>query len=174
MSTEDYIPPLYQDGNGNWVLLDSDGKKYHVATKDSRLGRAIAARTVSSAVTRVDAKALAIAEQFKNWTLSDGAGEMARELIRLNSIASSIAAWTPVSERLPEKDGEYLCVNDWDGDAKTAVIEVFLLHKGTWYDGYNASFVDSEDIEAYHTTTITHWMPLPSLPGIASATKAST
>jgi len=77
--------------------------------------------------------------------------EQERENIQLKARIAELEAqlrWIPVSERLPEEDGEYLIF--WQcKHGKGIEIDVYSTSLG-WHD------VDSD----LHT----HWMPLPNLP----------
>lgn len=53
--------------------------------------------------------------------------------------------WIPVSERLPEKNGQYLVYSGW--------VRTLLCMYGVW--GCNPDEV-----------TVTHWMPLPKPPEV--------
>ncbi|GKP41032.1 hypothetical protein NUBL515_49470 [Klebsiella pneumoniae] len=66
----------------------------------------------------------------------------------LNSVQSvdSVAdRWIPVSERMPENDGAYLC---WDNRYVTTYAFIF----GAW------------QANQFIAKNITHWMPLPAAP----------
>lgn len=77
--------------------------------------------------------------------------------------------WISIKDRLPDKDGKYLCV--WDGIISSKGIEIFRFAKNLkkidkydfpkakagWYD-YDSDF-------GYMAIKgATHWMPLPELP----------
>ena len=76
--------------------------------------------------------------------------------------------WTPVTERLPEKDGKYLVHKDLWGTSYIAAIRFAKVgenvcaydlkgQKNVWYD------YDSET-GYVRVNTVTHWMPLPEPP----------
>ena len=85
----------------------------------------------------------------------DGIKRIVRELAAaphdtpaLNSVQSvdSVAdRWIPVSERMPENDGAYLC---WDNRYVTTYAFIF----GAW------------QANQFIAKNITHWMPLPAAP----------
>lgn len=85
----------------------------------------------------------------------DGIKRIVRELAAaphdtpaLNSVQSvdSVAdRWIPVSERMPENDGAYLC---WDNRYVTTYAFIF----GAW------------QANQFIAKNITHWMPLPAVP----------
>ncbi|HBX7165631.1 TPA: DUF551 domain-containing protein [Klebsiella pneumoniae] len=85
----------------------------------------------------------------------DGIKRIVRELATaphdtpaLNSVQSvdSVAdRWIPVSERMPENDGAYLC---WDNRYVTTYAFIF----GAW------------QANQFIAKNITHWMPLPAAP----------
>ena len=85
----------------------------------------------------------------------DGIKRIVRELVAaphdtpaLNSVQSvdSVAdRWIPVSERMPENDGAYLC---WDNRYVTTYAFIF----GAW------------QANQFIAKNITHWMPLPAAP----------
>ena len=77
--------------------------------------------------------------------------------------------WIPVTERLPEKDGSYLCFSQYCGSGWCSVrgfakdgrkkdeYDFRRRWKNVWYDydsEYGYCVIDS----------ITHWMPLPEPP----------
>ena len=77
--------------------------------------------------------------------------------------------WIPVTERLPEKDGSYLCFSQYCGSGWCSVrgfardgrkkdeYDFQRRWKNVWYDydsEYGYCVIDS----------ITHWMPLPEPP----------
>lgn len=59
--------------------------------------------------------------------------------------ATSPGKWIPVSERMPENDGAYLC---WDNRYVTTYAFIF----GAW------------QANQFVAKNITHWMPLPAAP----------
>ena len=67
----------------------------------------------------------------------------------------TIQKWIPVTERLPDKNGEYLCrwINKSVSDAE---YESTYGSFGYWFD-----FWEDEDKKWIAYDGITHWMPLP-------------
>ena len=80
-----------------------------------------------------------------------------------------VREWIPVTERLPEEDGSYLCFSQYCGSGWCAVrgfakdgrkkdeYDFQRRWKNVWYDydsEYGYCVIDS----------ITHWMPLPEPP----------
>ncbi|HHZ8608243.1 TPA: DUF551 domain-containing protein [Klebsiella pneumoniae] len=63
----------------------------------------------------------------------------------LQSVDSVAGKWIPVSERMPENDGAYLC---WDNRYVTTYAFIF----GAW------------QANQFVAKNITHWMPLPAAP----------
>ncbi|MFR5258427.1 MAG: DUF551 domain-containing protein, partial [Klebsiella pneumoniae] len=59
--------------------------------------------------------------------------------------APVVSGWIPVSERMPENDGAYLC---WDNRYVTTYAFIF----GAW------------QASQFVAKNITHWMPLPNPP----------
>lgn len=70
----------------------------------------------------------------------------------------TIQKWIPVTERLPDKDGEYLVrwANKSVGDAE---YECKYGSFGHWID-----IMWDEDADWFPYVDITHWMPLPEAP----------
>lgn len=68
----------------------------------------------------------------------------------------TIQKWIPVSERLPEKSGEYLTLDDY---GLRTVLEFSEVHQA-----FNASDYIPNDSEIH----CTHWMPLPAPPSEVS------
>jgi hypothetical protein len=61
--------------------------------------------------------------------------------------------WIPVSERLPDKCGNYLVVTKFDGDPVHEAVYL-KAKKPLWFD----------PVEEYERYEVTHWMPLPEPP----------
>lgn len=66
--------------------------------------------------------------------------------------AEAVQEWIPVSERLPNESGEYLCTIPLDADE--TYTEVLTFHKGRFYED------DDEWGATYHDDVLA-WMPLP-------------
>ena len=92
---------------------------------------------------------------------------VAKELAKLPSVAPQEPKWISVSERLPEKDGEYLlwgkiCEDDENNYCFIGEYDSCAEEFGYWSDHYDSStlgFLDSEHIEYYKVLA---WMPLPT------------
>ena len=75
--------------------------------------------------------------------------------------------WIPVTERLPEKAGDYLCVCD-EGEEPCIVIIQYndeqeaFGHEAAVYDPDSLGFVDTE----FEKWNVTHWMPIPEPPEV--------
>lgn len=70
----------------------------------------------------------------------------------------TIHKWIPVSERLPDKDGEYLVrLNN-----KSIINLKYERKFGSF--GYWLSIILDEDAEWFTHYGVTHWMPLPEPP----------
>lgn len=63
----------------------------------------------------------------------------------------TVQRWIPVTERLPEREGRYLCVKRI---GKSGAVYVTMMNG----DGYGFS------MEHIYTDDVTHWMPLPEPP----------
>jgi hypothetical protein len=80
--------------------------------------------------------------------------------------------WISVKDRLPEKDGKYLCIRHRKNGIRQ-FIEVYSFAKNLYkvdeYDFGNhkgkSGFYSYDSEWGYlHQTDVTHWMPLPELP----------
>ncbi len=93
-------------------------------------------------------------------TIADPNGNCKYGCIADHLIANGVTVqqWIPVTERLPEKNGEYLCrwINKSVGDAE---YESTYGSFGYWFDFWEDEY---KDWIAYDG--ITHWMPLPEPP----------
>ncbi len=80
--------------------------------------------------------------------------------------------WISVKDRLPEKDGEYLCIDYFKlfkeqfhrvcyfaNDLYEVDELVFADEKGK-----SGFYKDDRECGYYTLSSITHWMPLPELP----------
>ena len=68
-----------------------------------------------------------------------------------NDAVDAMGGWIPVTERLPEKEGRYLCVKRI---GKSGAVYVTMMNG----DSYGFS------MEHIYTDEVTHWMPLPEPP----------
>ncbi len=59
--------------------------------------------------------------------------------------------WIPVRERMPDKDGDYLCVSN-------AEIKILPYRNGEFY----CTCFDA--VLRCCNSSVTHWMPVPELP----------
>lgn len=66
------------------------------------------------------------------------------------TVLKALPHWIPVTERLPEKDGEYLTT--WIDAQKKLCVNVFLVENGVWY--WNQKYL-------FPNWRIIAWMPLP-------------
>jgi hypothetical protein len=63
--------------------------------------------------------------------------------------------WIPVTERLPEKNGPYLCCWKASADEKMHIARIMVWRADTgWMNAWD------EPMSKY----VTHWMPLPESP----------
>lgn len=77
-----------------------------------------------------------------------------------------MSEWIPVSERLPEKDGTYLCTSRWDSEDDYGVemldfgdtVEDCVHESWTW-NGKGFGEEWSDGIDNIHD--VIAWMPLP-------------
>lgn len=60
--------------------------------------------------------------------------------------------WIPVTERLPEEDGYYLCNVRSFAFPGSFYMATLKYYKGGFIDGH------------FYTDDVTHWMPLPPAP----------
>jgi hypothetical protein len=68
--------------------------------------------------------------------------------------ATTICGWISVKDRMPDKNGQYLC---WFGKNKIAKGAAIATYLEMW-----KSFGLLESLETY--PNVTHWMPLPEPP----------
>jgi hypothetical protein len=97
---------------------------------------------------------------------TDCAGEIsALALEVIERLTEKMPRWIPVTERMPEKAGDYLCVYDeWEVPCVAIVPwnderEAFG-HEANVYDPDSLGFVDTE----FEEWSVTHWMPIPDAP----------
>ena len=75
--------------------------------------------------------------------------------------------WIPVTERVPDKDGDYLVIKDLSGDPYTDILGFAVDgDKICRFDlsGEKNCFYYYYDGEYISTDNVTHWMPLPQPP----------
>ena len=71
--------------------------------------------------------------------------------------------WISVKDKLPDRDGEYLCV--WRDFADRYLVVNFAndlnkIHANNFTEAEPGWYL----YDNYQTTRVTHWMPLPELP----------
>ena len=66
--------------------------------------------------------------------------------------APAVDKWIPVTERLPEEDGRYLCNTRSFAFPGSFYQTIMKYEKGGFIEGY------------IYTDDVTHWMPLPEPP----------
>ena len=109
----------------------------------------------------------AIGERPLSWTQSEyemGLQNQYDSDLEAIQCVSSANPWIPCSERLPEKDGDYLTFGKWDSEEDFSVqiipfdscAEKFGIWK-EYINPFSLGFEDSELIEA----EVKAWMPLP-------------
>ena len=92
-----------------------------------------------------------------------------KELIADHLIANGVTVqqWIPVTERLPEKDGDYLTSCSYDTWSQISILYFnkdgddiwgggFSGEKNVFYYDYDGVYVSQDNV--------THWMPLPEPP----------
>lgn len=73
------------------------------------------------------------------------------------------AGWIPVSERLPDKVGLYLCWGTYfDGDEPDYIPASFFIHPTNGWSKWEPVEDDCDP----NCVTITHWQPLPDAPKV--------
>lgn len=97
-------------------------------------------------------------ESLKRYEDAEERGEIGR-----------VPRWIPVTERPPEKAGDYLCVcNDGEsGEPYVAIIQYndereAFGHEVNVYDSYTLGFVDTD----FEEWPVTYWMPIPAAPEV--------
>ena len=77
----------------------------------------------------------------------------------------SAQQWIPCSERLPEKDGDYLAFAKWDIDEDFSVqiipFDSCLEKFGVWREYINPFSLGFEGSELIEAEEVKAWMPLP-------------
>lgn len=63
----------------------------------------------------------------------------------------SVSSWIPCSERMPDKDGDFLCVRNGE-------IQILPYRNGEFYGIY------FDRILRCCNSSVSHWMPTPELP----------
>ena len=69
------------------------------------------------------------------------------------SKSEPVQQWISVDERLPEIDGQYLCIVELDGDCFNR--EQDVMH-----------YMENHGWRCFDDDGVTHWMPLPALPQV--------
>lgn len=93
-------------------------------------------------------------------TFPDVSGDEAAEACRMGMEALKRQRWIPVSERLPETDGTYLCVTN---KVKRAVSTGRFYSERDVYD-YKGNLIGHENGYFQTNRYVTHWMSLPEPP----------
>ena len=80
-----------------------------------------------------------------------------------------MAEWISVNDRLPDKDGKYLCCHFFANLKYISVCSFAKnLRKVDKYDFPNENrkgwYGSDSEYGYYEKTNVTHWMPLPELP----------
>lgn len=83
----------------------------------------------------------------------DGPDEV-NEACRMGMEALERTRWIPVSERLPEEPGKYLCCVKSYLFPKTGILDMLWYKDGSWTDSYDCC-----------ADRVTHWMAIPEPPG---------
>lgn len=92
--------------------------------------------------------------------------ERALEEMEPEFMEPEFGEWISVKDRLPEKDGEYLCIIEgsiciFDFTKDLYTIDKYAFNKSK----SNSGFYDFDrDLGYYEHTRVTHWMPLPEPP----------
>nr|DAT32161.1 MAG TPA: Protein of unknown function (DUF551) [Caudoviricetes sp.] len=95
--------------------------------------------------------------------MEDAADRLEELVIRCARYAEEIAVlrerqkWIPVTERLPEDDGHYLCRYGFKGAGSTFYQTL---------DYYATDVQPHFQHEGTHGMRVTHWMPLPEAPEV--------
>lgn len=80
--------------------------------------------------------------------------------------------WISVKDRLPDKDGEYLCVHHIPDEIKPS-IKIYSFSKDLYktdefgfhnLKGESGFYYYSREYGYIRLTFVSHWMPLPELP----------
>ena len=92
-----------------------------------------------------------------NWNTRPIEDGLRAELARLTAELAELrekTRWIPVSERLPEDSGQYICAIRYNEEPKKTWVEQRFWNI-FWWDMY--------------TSIVTHWMPLPEPPEATDA-----
>jgi len=73
----------------------------------------------------------------------------------LLSLMPSANCWISCSERMPEKDGDYLCISNNE-------YKILPYRNGEFY------CVCFDSVLRCCNSSVTHWMPLPSMPEVTN------
>lgn len=71
-------------------------------------------------------------------------------LAKLDTVEAREPKWIPCSERMPDKDGEYLVWISNDTDNADGIYLELRIYQRYW--------------EGFDESVVTHWMPLPAPP----------
>ena len=84
----------------------------------------------------------------------------------LKEIEPEFGEWISVKDRLPEKDGEYLCIIEGSICIFDFTKDLYAINKYAFNKSKsNSGFYDFDrDLGYYEHTRVTHWMPLPEPP----------
>lgn len=113
-----------------------------------------------------------LSREIKSLTIlceRDGAITAIEEIIEGIKKMPSYNGWIPCSERLPDKDGDYLCFLEC-GDVCQATFDSTIAAEGKefpfgeWVDVYNSDTHGFTDKCWEEYDAITHWQPLPEPP----------
>ena len=112
------------------------------------------------------AKANASGQIFVFWVHCDFRGDLNCDVIpttpKFDTAEQAVKAWNtrasgliPCSERLPEKDGNYLCISNNE-------YKILPYRNGEFY------CVCFDSVLRCCNSSVTHWMPLPSMPEVTN------
>ena len=108
-------------------------------------------------------KLIELAKGTPDVWMSETASEMIADHLIANGVTFATdnnvgGKWIPVTERLPDNDGEYLV----RFDNKAITNTEYESKYGSF--GYWLAIMWDEDADWYPYTNVTHWMPLPEPP----------
>ena len=101
--------------------------------------------------------ALYLAENAYLNDTAQGALEMVAKWINEAPTVDAVPVWIPVTERLPEKNGKYLCRYVFNSNYDMPFEQVL-----SYYATDNKPHFNNEGDE--FSMRVTHWMPLPEPP----------